>query len=195
MNHREGGLRFAGVESKMSLMSAHFSSSNARRGFTVFGVLLCAALASVLLLLLVPIYKDAKETATLRATLRDMEMWHVAIERYISNHGTAPENPNGKLRYKKPILREMLPYLNRVRSADWWGSNYWIWTGPGNSAYGIKTTQPTDYIIVSVGKGALRENWRFDVRQPEAGFYEIRESADFEKDIVLWNGRLVRGPR
>jgi type II secretory pathway pseudopilin PulG len=168
--------------------------SGRRRGYSIFGLLGCAAAASLLVLVLLPVYDNAKNKATLRATLADMEMWRAAIDRYISDNGVAPTNPNGRLRYKKEILRDMLPYLDHIRSTDWWGSSYWIWTGAGASAYGIQTTDPTDYILVSAGRGGLRETWRFDSRRPDAGIYRIEEPADFEKDIVLWNGRFVRGP-
>jgi type II secretory pathway pseudopilin PulG len=171
-----------------------FYGRRPRRGFTFISLLLCVSAGGLLLALLFPIFEHARDTATLRATLADMNMWRGAMERYISDHGAAPTNPNGKIRYKKPILREMLPYLDRVRSADWWGGNYWIWTGAGTNEYGLRSTGPADYLIVSLGKGCLRENWRFDPAHPRAGYFEICEPSDFEKDIVLWNGLFVRYP-
>jgi hypothetical protein len=124
-----------------------------------------------------------------------MEMWSRAIERYAIDHGAAPTNPNGRLTYKKPILLELLPYLERVRITDLWGFSYWIWTGPGIDEFGIRTTGPEDFLIVSMGKKEWRESWTFDPRRPQAGLFEIRDEEDFNKDVVLWNGRFVRGPK
>ena len=171
-----------------------FFGRRPRRGFTFVSLLLCVSAGGILLALLFPVYERARDTATLRQTLSDMAMWRDAMERYVSDHGAAPTNPNGKVRYKKPILREMLPYLDRVRSADWWGGNYWIWTGAGTQEYGLSLTRPTDYLIVSLGKGCIRENWRFDPVHPRAGYFEINGPSDFEKDVILWNGRFVRTP-
>jgi hypothetical protein len=142
----------------------------------------------------IPVFDRAKSRATLRATLADMAMWQRALQAYIVDHGTAPTNPGGRIRYKKPILRDMLAYLPHIRSSDWWGSNYLIWTGPGNHEYGIRTTAKADVILVSTGKGGLRETWTFDPARPQAGLFEVREPSDYEKDIVFWNGLMVRGP-
>jgi type II secretory pathway pseudopilin PulG len=166
-----------------------------RRGFTLPGLLLGLTSAGLLVMLFIPLYRNAKNTATLRATMMDIEMWSRAIGRYAIDHGAAPTNPNGRITYKKPILRELLPYLERVRITDLWGFSYWIWTGPGIDEFGIRTTGPEDFLIVSMGKKERRESWTFDPRRPQAGFFEIRHEEDFNKDVVLWNGRFVRGPK
>ena len=166
-----------------------------RRGFTLPGLVLGLASAGLLAAFLIPHYQNAKNTATLRATMTDMEMWSRAIERYAIDHGAAPTNPNGRLTYKKPILRELLPYLERVCITDLWGFNYWIWTGPGIDEFGIRTLGPEDFLIVSMGKKEWRESWTFDPRRPRAGLFEVRHAEDFNKAVVLWNGRFVRGPK
>ena len=166
-----------------------------RRGFTLAGLGLGLASAGLLAALFIPLYQDAKNTATLRATLMDMEMWSRAIARFVIDHGAAPTNPNGRLTYNKPLLRELLPYLERVRITDLWGFSYWIWTGPGIDEFGIQTTGPKDFLIVSMGKKERHESWTFDPRRPQAGFFEIRHKEDFNKAVVLWNGRFVRGPK
>ena len=166
-----------------------------RRGFTLPGLVLGLASAGLLVTLFIPLYRNAKNTATLRATMTDMEMWSRAIERYAIDHGAAPTNPNGRLTYKKPILRELLPYLERVRITDPWGFGYWIWTKAGIDEFGIRTTGPGDFLIVSMGKKERREGWTFDPQRPRSGLFEVRQAEDFEKNIVLWNGRIVRGPK
>lgn len=170
------------------------SRQNVSGGFAVWEFLLLLAAAGLLLVFLVPIYRSAKNTVTLRATIADMRMWDKAIKAYESDFGVAPTNPNGRIHYKKPILRELMPYFERVRVSDLWGSPYRIWIGPGIEKYGIKTTGPGDILIVSLGKEGNQENWSYDPERPQAGLYALRGPEDFEKDIVLWNGRMVRGP-
>lgn len=165
-----------------------------RPGFTLPGLVLALASVCVLAAVTVPLYRQAKNTATLRATISDMEMWGRAIERYTLDHGAPPTNPRGRLTYKKPIVRELLPYLEKVRITDLWGFSFWIWTGPGTAKYGIKTSGRGDFIIASLGKKERPDGWAFDPGRPQAGLYEMRAPEDFEKDIVLWNGRFVRGP-
>ena len=164
-----------------------------RRGFTPLWLVLGLATTALLATLFIPLYQNAKNTATLQATMRDMEMWARAIERYTIDHGAAPTNPNGRLTYKKPILQELLPYLERVCIADLWGFDYWIWTGPGIDEFGIRTTGPKDFLVVSMGKKEWRDGWTFDPLRPQAGLFEVRREEDFNKSVVLWNGRFVRG--
>lgn len=170
------------------------SQGSIRRGFTVGELILALSAGGLLLAFFAPVYEKAKNMATLRATIADMHMWERAITDYVSDFGAAPTNPNGKINYKKPILRELLPYLERVKTTDLWGSSYWIWTQAGIDEYGIRTAGVQDFVIVSLGKKGLRENWTYDPRQPQAGHYLVSSSKDFEKDLVLWNGRFVRGP-
>jgi type II secretory pathway pseudopilin PulG len=165
------------------------------KGFTILELGLGLAAVGLLLTLWIPLYEKAKNTATLRATMAEMQMWARGISDYIEDFGLAPTNPNGKISYKKPIVREMLPYLERVRTTDWWGFSYRIWTGKGIDKCGIRTTGAQDFIILSVGKEGIPENWTFDPNEPQAGFYEIRNIEDFEKDLILWDGRFVRCPR
>jgi len=165
-----------------------------RRGFTILGLLCGLGAFGLLAVLFIPIYQNAKNAVTLRATMADMEMWTKAIQSYISDKGMAPANPNGWISFKKPIVRELLPYLERVQTTDWWGFSYWIWTGPGIDQYGIRTTGPAEFIIASLGKEGIREGWKFDADNPQAGYHKIRELDDFKKDIVLHNGKFLRRP-
>jgi len=165
-----------------------------RPGFTLLGLALSLASAGLLVALFIPLYRNAKNTATLRATIADMEMWARAIEGYTIDHGAAPTNPNGRIHYKKPILRELMPYFDRVRISDLWGTPYRVWIGAGIEKYGIRTKRPGDILIISLGKRGNQENWSYDPERPLAGLYALLGPDDFEKDIVLWNGRMVRGP-
>jgi type II secretory pathway pseudopilin PulG len=165
------------------------------RGLTLGGLGLIVTAGAVLTAAVLPIYRRAYDRTTQRSTIADMRVWARAIEAYAADHGEAPPNPNGDITYKKPIVAALLPYLGRLRTADWWGFHYLIWTGSGPAVSGLELTGPRDYVIVSRGKGGLRESWRYDATAPEAGRYEARKPADFEKDLVLWNGRPVRWPR
>lgn len=166
-----------------------------RRGFTV-GTLLAGAVAAALCLAaFILFYLRAKDWATDRSTMADMRMVERAILRYVEAAGKAPANPKGIVQYQKPFFRELLPHLDFVRPVDWWGYNYWIWTGPGNRAYGITMDGARDYLIVSTGRRGGRETWAYDPARPEAGLFTPRSARDFDKDIVLWNGRFIRAPK
>jgi hypothetical protein len=167
----------------------------ASTGTTVAGLVLCLAAAALLVALAVPIHERARDTAGLRSTLADIRSWDQAFGAYIAARGVAPSNPKGPIIFKKPIVEELAPYMDQFRTLDWWGFNYLVWAGPGNSEYGIRLEGPADYLLVSTGKGGVRETWTYDPARPDAGLYALETAEDYEKDIVIWNGRLVRGPK
>lgn len=193
-NHRARGLRDETASAIIGLVPIRSFRVSRLRGFTILGLLCGLGAFGLLAVGFIPLYQNAKNAVTLRATMADMQMWTKAIQAYVSDKGIAPPDPNGPISFKKPIVRELLPYLERVQTTDWWGFSYWIWTGPGIDQYGIRTTGPADFIIVSVGKEGIREAWKYDSAHPQAGYHGIRELDDFKKDIVLFNGEFLRRP-
>lgn len=165
------------------------------RGLTVGALLLIAIGLGLLGAFLGPLHLKARDLAAQRRTMADIRVWAKALSAYIADHGAAPPNPNGEINFKKPLTRELVPYLVRVRTNDWFNNKYLIWTGPGQEEYGLSLASSADFLIVSKGKGGVRENWRYDPAHPEAGLFAGRGSADFEHDLVFWNGRPIRWPR
>ena len=168
---------------------------NQSRGFTVGHLILTIAFFFILVLAGIPFYKKAKERATQVSTMSDMRMWGRAFSSYFEDKGKAPTNPRGALNYKKPIIMELSPYLEAIRILDWWGFTFWIWTGAGNTAYGITTQKKKDFLLVSTGKAGLRENWKYDPQKPEAGFFKVSDIIDFDNDLIMWNNTFIRCPK
>ncbi|KPJ69908.1 hypothetical protein AMJ44_01775 [candidate division WOR-1 bacterium DG_54_3] len=166
-----------------------------KNGFTVWELILSLVILSILLALLIPFYLRAKERAAQKSTMADMHMWGEAIALYIEENSVAPSNPRGQLHYKKPIIKELTPYLKAIRIVDWWGHYFCLWTGKSSNWYGIPATTDKDFIIASCGKKGLQEGWRYEPENPESGYFEIKKYKDFENDLVLWNKRFVRCPR
>ena len=166
-----------------------------RPGITAAGLVLSLAAAGLLIALAVPVHENARNVAAFKSTFSDIRLWEDAVKAYIAAKGAAPTNPKGPIVFKKPIVDELAPFMGQFRTLDWWGFNYQIWTGPGNREYGISLTAAEDYLIVSTGKGGVRETWTYDPVRPDAGLFTVAAPEDYEKDLVFWNGRLVRGPK
>jgi len=154
-----------------------------------------AAAGTAAVFLVGPSIGRVYDRATRRSTMADMRVWDRALAAYISDHGAAPPSPNGEVTFKKPLVSLLMPYLDRVRTADWWGFRYLVWTGEGGEESGLPRTSPRDYIIISRGKGGQREAWRFDPAAPEAGLFDAGTEDGCEYDLILWNGREVRWPK
>ena len=164
-------------------------------GTTVAGLVLAMAAAGLLIVLALPVHERARNVAAFKSTLSDIRLWDDAVKAYIAAKGAAPANPKGSILFKKPIVDELAPYMGPFRTLDWWGYNYQVWTGPGNREYGISLTAAEDYLIASTGKGGVREAWAYDPARPDSGLFAVEAPEDYEKDIIIWNGRLIRGPK
>jgi hypothetical protein len=112
----------------------------------------------------------------------------------VNDHAKAPSNPFGVLHYKKQIIQDLMPYFRAIRIVDWWANPFWIWTGKGNDVYGLRTSDDRDFVMASFGRKRVKEDWSYDADHPESGCYEVRDRKDFERDIVMWNGRFIRCP-
>jgi prepilin-type N-terminal cleavage/methylation domain-containing protein len=166
-----------------------------KNGFTVWELILSLVILGLLLAVLIPLYLTGKERAAQKSTMADMQMWGEAVALYIEENSVAPSSPRGSLTYKKTIIKELTPYLKAIRIVDWWGHPFYVWTGSEKNWYGIPTTTDKDFIIASRGKEGLQEGWKYTVKNPESGYFEIRKYKDFEKDLVFWNKKFVRCPK
>ena len=52
-----------------------------------------------------------------------------------------------------------------------------------------------DFIVVSLGRDGIMEDWEFDENAPESGLFVLTGMDDFNKDIVMWNGSWIRATR
>jgi prepilin-type N-terminal cleavage/methylation domain-containing protein len=166
-----------------------------KRGFTLIEFLLSLVFLSIITALLVPLMTTARERATQKSTLLDMQKWAEAMGSYVADYSRAPTSPQGRLDYKKAILDELSPYLSPVSIVDWWGYPYRIWTGKGITRYGITTGNEKEFIIASFGRKGYMERWRYDPKNPEQGLFFVNSLEDYEKDLVIWNNRFIRFPK
>jgi len=166
-----------------------------KNGFTVWELILSLVILGLLLAVLIPLYLTAKERATQKSTMAALKNWGEAIASYTAEHSVAPSNPRGIMNYKKPVIEELSPYLNSIAVFDWWGNPFRIWIGKGISQYGITTTNNKDFIIASFGKYGMQDGWKYDPRNPDSGFFEIKKREDFKNDLVLWNNKFIRWPK
>jgi len=164
------------------------------KGFTVAEALLLLFLVAVLAVLAVPRLNFARGRSAQRAALVDLDIWSDAVADYAADHGGPPPNPHGPLHFRHPVLPLLTPYLRAVRVFDLWGSFYRLWTGAGDEAYGL-VRGAGDYLVASFGYDGVQENWTYDPRDPEGGFYEPRTMDDIDRDIVIRNGAFIRRPR
>ena len=52
-----------------------------------------------------------------------------------------------------------------------------------------------DFLVASYGRDKTTESWTYNASTPDSGLYSISTTADFDKDVINFNGAFIRGPR
>ena len=177
------------------MTNLHPKKTQKDKGLVIYEAFIILVLTVLLIINIIPIYEKAENRAALKSTMKDMTTWSRAIEEYRVEHQAAPANPNGTLSIKKQFIIDIAPYMKYLRFLDWWGNRLSIWIGSNNPKYGIYLSESTDYIIASFGRDGIKEHWKFNPSSPRQGLYKVKKLEDFNKDIVLFNGKFIRCPR
>ena len=167
-------------------------------GFTLIELLIVVAIIGLLTAILMPIFQEAIQKAKQKGTMADIQSLTKAIMMYVSDHGSAPANPNGALQAGGPFLADLdALHISNVPTTDQWGHPLRVWTGAGVSGhFGISSSDvgPDDFLIQSMGQDGVDEGYVYSAASP-IDYYSVNTVADFKKDLIMWNGAWIHAPR
>jgi len=131
-----------------------------------------------------------------RNAMKDITDISTAIADYIADNKVAPEQA-GIYDINNRFYASLSPfYIKVLPIKDPWGNNYRVYCGKAcNGKYGLTNPGVDDFVVCSYGLDGKEEAWEFDPHNPEAGLFIAKELSDLNKDLVMWNGSWVRGPR
>lgn len=166
-------------------------------GFTLIEILIVIVIVGILAALLIPQIQVAIFKAKQKGSMNDMNTISKALMSYVTDKGIPPENPGGPLEAGDPLITQLEPYhVLTLLKTDHWGNPWQIWTGvavAGHFGIEVGDVGAEDFLIQSLGRDSRSED-DFSYKDGLALFYIVKSIADFNKDLILWNGSWIHAP-
>jgi prepilin-type N-terminal cleavage/methylation domain-containing protein len=174
---------------------------NKPEGFTLIELMVAVAIIGILIAVVAPNVLQKIQTGKQVGTMEDMRTIAAACLEYITENDEPPGGgaQNGQLTPDCAFVKALTEkLLTKCPIKDKWGNPYVVYTGQGVAQFpGFSESMAgkTDFIIVSYGRKGVDEGFVFDPEQREAGIFESRKMADYDKNLVNWNGSWIRAPK
>jgi general secretion pathway protein G len=171
------------------------------KGFTLLELMVALTIIAILIAVVAPNVLQKIQYGKQVGTMEDMRTIASACLEYIAEYNEAPAAgaQDGPLLPESAFVKALTEkYMTKCPIKDKWGNPYVVYSGlavarfPGFSE---STVGKTDFLIISYGRKGLEEHFVFDPDQRESGIFESRTMADYDKNLVNWDGTWIRAPK
>jgi general secretion pathway protein G len=171
------------------------------KGFTLIELMVVLTIIGILIAFVGPNVLQKIQTGKQVGTMEDMRTIAAACLEYIVEFNEAPAagTQDGPLLADGPFVKALTEkYLTKCPVKDKWGNPYVVYSGSAVShvpGFTEGMVGKTDFVIISYGRKGVDENFIFDPDKIESGIFESRRMADYDKNLIIWNGTWIRAPK
>lgn len=170
-------------------------------GFTLIELIIVVSIIGILLALITPNVIQKIQNGKQIGTMADINTIAKACLEYVAENDEAPAAgiQAGPLTSGNDFIKTITKkYLTTCPVNDHWGNPFVVYSGTAVAQFSGFTAEMVgkgDFIIASYGRYGEEEGFTFNPDNPEAGLFKVSTTADFQKDLVSWNGTWIRAPR
>jgi prepilin-type N-terminal cleavage/methylation domain-containing protein len=164
------------------------------RGFSLVELLVVVAIIGILASIAVPNFMTAVHRAKQKSTMKDIVSISAAITDYVADNESTPAQ-DGTYNGSTDFYKALSPfYIKVLHINDKWGNNFRVWTGESANQYGISNPARNDILVASFGRDNKKDSFIFRPNDPDRGGFLLTRMADFNNDLIMWNGSWIRRP-
>jgi prepilin-type N-terminal cleavage/methylation domain-containing protein len=172
-----------------------------QKGFTLLELMVVLTIIAILAALVAPRVLNNIQYGKQIGTMRDIKTIADACLAYAVEHNEAPAagTQDGPLSPGNDFVKVLTEkILTTCPVTDKWGNPLVVYSGTALAHFGgftESTVGKSDFIIISYGRKGTDEHFVFDSSNREAGLFESNTMADYDKNLINWNGTWIRAPK